>query len=493
MNIGFDNEKYLQTQSSHIKERIKQFDNKLYLEFGGKLFDDYHASRVLPGFQPDSKMRMLMQLSDQAEIIIVISAEDIEKNKVRGDLGITYDLDVLRLMSIFKNHGLFVGSVVITKYSGQESAFLFKNRLEKLGIKVYRHYPISGYPSNIPHIVSDEGYGKNDYIETSRPLIVVTAPGPGSGKMAVCLSQLYHEHKRGICAGYAKFETFPIWNIPLKHPVNLAYEAATADLNDVNMIDPFHLEAYNETTVNYNRDVEIFPVLESTFKKIMSTCPYKSPTDMGVNMAGNAIIDDEACKEASKQEIIRRYYQTKLDFKRGLVDKSAISKIEAIMLSLDLKATDRKCVNPALEIEEQTNEPGFAIELNDGHIITGKTTSLLGSASACLLNALKYLANIDDDILLIEPEVIEPVAKLKKGILKNKNPRLHTDEILLSLAISANNNENAKKALSCIEQLQYCEAHSSVILSETDIDTLKRLGIRLTSEDKFQFNRIYQK
>ena len=349
------------------------------------------------------------------------------------------------------------------------------------------------YPNDIEKIVSEEGFGINDYIETTKPLVVVTAPGPGSGKMATCLSQLYHEYTHGIKAGYAKFETFPIWNIPLKHPVNLAYEAATADLNDVNMIDPFHLEAYNETTVNYNRDVEIFPVLESTFKKIMSTCPYKSPTDMGVNMAGNAIIDDEACKEASKQEIIRRYYQTKLDFKRGLVDKSAISKIEAIMLTLDLKAIDRKCVNHALEIEEKTNEPGFAIELNDGHIITGKTTSLLGSASACLLNALKYLANIDDDILLIEPEVIEPVAKLKKGILKNKNPRLHTDEILLSLAISANNNENAKKALSCIEQLQYCEAHSSVILSETDIDTLKRLGIRLTSEDKFQFNRIYQK
>ena len=349
------------------------------------------------------------------------------------------------------------------------------------------------YPNDIEKIVSEEGFGINDYIETTKPLVVVTAPGPGSGKMATCLSQLYHEYTHGIKAGYAKFETFPIWNIPLKHPVNLAYEAATADLNDVNMIDPFHLEAYNKTTVNYNRDVEIFPVLESTFKKIMSTCPYKSPTDMGVNMAGNAIIDDEACKEASKQEIIRRYYQTKLDFKRGLVDKSAISKIEAIMLTLDLKATDRKCVNHALEIEVKTNEPGFAIELNDGHIITGKTTSLLGSASACLLNALKYLANIDDDILLIEPEVIEPVAKLKKGILKNKNPRLHTDEILLSLAISANNNENAKKALSCIEQLQYCEAHSSVILSETDIDTLKRLGIRLTSEDKFQFNRIYQK
>ena len=444
--IGFSNEKYIELQSKHIKERIKQFDNKLYLEFGGKLFDDHHASRVLPGFEPDSKLKMLLELKQDAEIIIVINANDIENNKMRGDLGITYDLEVLRLIDAFQNIGLYVGSVTITRFENQVHAIAFQKKLENLGIKVFRHYPIAGYPNDIEKIVSEEGFGINDYIETTKPLVVVTAPGPGSGKMATCLSQLYHEYTHGIKAGYAKFETFPIWNIPLKHPVNLAYEAATADLNDVNMIDPFHLEAYNETTVNYNRDVEIFPVLESTFKKIMSTCPYKSPT-----------------------------------------------KIEAIMLTLDLKAIDRKCVNHALEIEEKTNEPGFAIELNDEHIITGKTTSLLGSASACLLNALKYLANIDDDILLIEPEVIEPVAKLKKGILKNKNPRLHTDEILLSLAISANNNENAKKALSCIEQLQYCEAHSSVILSETDIDTLKRLGIRLTSEDKFQFNRIYQK
>ena len=491
--IGFNNQKYLEMQSEHIKERISQFGDKLYLEFGGKLFDDNHASRVLPGFSPDSKLQMLMQLKDDAEIVIVINANDIEQNKTRSDLQITYQEDVLRLINEFTQRGLYVGSVVVTQYNRQKAVDLFKARLKRRKIDVYFHYFIEGYPTDTKKIISDSGFGKNDYVKTTRPLVVVTAPGPGSGKMATCLSQLYHEHKHGIKAGYAKYETFPIWNLPLNHPVNLAYEAATADLADVNMIDPFHLEAYNETTVNYNRDVEIFPVLESTFKKIMSTCPYKSPTDMGVNMAGNAIIDDEACKEASKQEIIRRYYQTKLDFKRGLVDKSAISKIEAIMLTLDLKATDRKCVNHALEIEVKTNEPGFAIELNDGHIITGKTTSLLGSASACLLNALKYLANIDDDILLIEPEVIEPVAKLKKGILKNKNPRLHTDEILLSLSISANNNENAKKALSCIEQLQYCEAHSSVILSETDIDTLKRLGIRLTSEDKFQFNRIYQK
>lgn len=493
MKKAFSNELYVELQSKHIQERIAQFDNKLYLEFGGKLFDDNHASRVLPGFEPDSKLKMLLTLKDKVEVIIAVCAKDLERHKVRRDLGISYDDEVIRLIGEYERVGLYVGSVTITQYQHQNAADTFKLKLENRGIKVFMQYPIEGYPHDVDHIISPEGFGKNDYIITSKPLVVVTAPGPGSGKMATCLSQLYHEHLHGINAGYAKFETFPIWNLPLKHPVNLAYEAATIDLNDVNMIDPFHLEAYNETTVNYNRDVEIFPVLESTFKKIMSTCPYKSPTDMGVNMAGNAIIDDEACKEASKQEIIRRYYQTKLDFKRGLVDKSAISKIEAIMLTLDLKAIDRKCVNHALEIEEKTNEPGFAIELNDGHIITGKTTSLLGSASACLLNALKYLANIDDDILLIEPEVIEPVAKLKKGILKNKNPRLHTDEILLSLAISANNNENAKKALSCIEQLQYCEAHSSVILSETDIDTLKRLGIRLTSEDKFQFNRIYQK
>lgn len=425
MNIGFDNEKYLQTQSSHIKERIKQFDNKLYLEFGGKLFDDYHASRVLPGFQPDSKMRMLMQLSDQAEIIIVISAEDIEKNKVRGDLGITYDLDVLRLMSIFKNHDLFVGSVVITKYSGQESASLFKNRLEKLGIKVYRHYPISGYPSNIPHIVSDEGYGKNDYIETSRPLIVVTAPGPGSGKMAVCLSQLYHEHKRGICAGYAKFETFPIWNIPLKHPVNLAYEAATADLNDVNMIDPFHLEAYGQTTVNYNRDVEIFPVLNAMFVRIYGESPYKSPTDMGVNMAGNCICDDEVCKAASKQEIIRRYYDSLRRHLIGACSDEEVYKLEMLMNQAGITVHDRPVVDVALKHAEETGAPAAALELHDGRIVTGKTSNLLGASAALLLNALKELAGIDHKLHVISPEAIEPIQKLKTLYLGSKNPRLH--------------------------------------------------------------------
>ena len=486
MNIGFDNEKYLQTQSSHIKERIKQFDNKLYLEFGGKLFDDYHASRVLPGFQPDSKMRRLMQLSDQAEIIIVISAEDIEKNKVRGDLGITYDLDVLRLMSIFKNHGLFVGSVVITKYSGQESAFLFKNRLEKLGIKVYRHYPISGYPSNIPHIVSDEGYGKNDYIETSRPLIVVTAPGPGSGKMAVCLSQLYHEHKRGICAGYAKFETFPIWNIPLKHPVNLAYEAATADLNDVNMIDPFHLEAYGQTTVNYNRDVEIFPVLNAMFERIYGESPYKSPTDMGVNMAGNCICDDEVCKAASKQEIIRRYYDSLRRHLIGACSDEEVYKLEMLMNQAGITVHDRPVVDVALKHAEETGAPAAALELHDGRIVTGKTSNLLGASAALLLNALKELAGIDHKLHVISPEAIEPIQKLKTQYLGSKNPRLHTDEILIALSVSAASNPTAQLALAQLPKLKGCQAHTSVMIGTVDMKQFKKLSIQATFEAKYE-------
>ena len=486
MNIGFDNEKYLQTQSSHIKERIKPFDNKLYLEFGGKLFDDYHASRVLPGFQPDSKMRMLMQLSDQAEIIIVISAEDIEKNKVRGDLGITYDLDVLRLMSIFKNHGLFVGSVVITKYSGQESAFLFKNRLEKLGIKVYRHYPISGYPSNIPHIVSDEGYGKNDYIETSRPLIVVTAPGPGSGKMAVCLSQLYHEHKRGICAGYAKFETFPIWNIPLKHPVNLAYEAATADLNDVNMIDPFHLEAYGQTTVNYNRDVEIFPVLNAMFERIYGESPYKSPTDMGVNMAGNCICDDEVCKAASKQEIIRRYYDSLRRHLIGACSDEEVYKLEMLMNQAGITVHDRPVVDVALKHAEETGAPAAALELHDGRIVTGKTSNLLGASAALLLNALKELAGIDHKLHVISPEAIEPIQKLKTQYLGSKNPRLHTDEILIALSVSAASNPTAQLALAQLPKLKGCQAHTSVMIGTVDMKQFKKLSIQATFEAKYE-------
>ncbi len=486
MRIGFDNEKYLRMQSEHIRERISQFDNKLYLEFGGKLFDDYHASRVLPGFEPDSKLRLLMQLSDQAEIVIVISAGDIEKNKVRGDLGITYDTDVLRLIDSFEEKGLFVGSVVITQYSGQNSANLFKARLEKLKIKVYTHYCIDGYPSNIPLIVSDEGYGKNDYIETSRPLVIITAPGPGSGKMATCLSQLYHEHKRGVHAGYAKFETFPIWNIPLKHPVNLAYEAATADLNDVNMIDPFHLEAYGITTVNYNRDVEIFPVLDAIFERIYGENPYKSPTDMGVNMAGNCICDDHVCREASNQEIIRRYYAALKGLAEGKSDESEVLKIKLLMNQAHTTIHDRKVVEAALKRAKETNGPAAAMELPDGTIITGRTTPLLGASSALLLNALKTLAGLDDDLHLISPTVIEPIQKLKTQCLGSKNPRLHTDEVLIALSICAATDKNAQLALEQIPKLKGCQAHTSVMLSSVDIKQFKRLNVELTSEANFE-------
>lgn len=486
MKTGFDNEKYLTMQSEHIRERISKFGNKLYLEFGGKLFDDFHASRVLPGFEPDSKLRMLMQLSDQAEIVIVISAADIDKNKVRGDLGITYDEDVLRLIEVFSERGLYVGSVCITRYSGQEGADLFKNRLEKLGIRVFVHYNIPGYPSNTSLIVSDEGYGKNQYIETSRPLVVVTAPGPGSGKMAVCLSQLYHEHKRGICAGYAKFETFPIWNIPLKHPVNLAYEAATADLNDVNMIDPFHLEAYGETTVNYNRDVEIFPVLQAMFEKIMGECPYKSPTDMGVNMAGNCIVDDEVCKEASRQEIIRRYYKSCDALVSGTGKEDEVCKIELLLKQAHAVLEDRRVVTAALDIEKQTGAPAAALELPDGEIIDGKTSDLLGASSALLLNALKKLAGIEHAHHVISPEAIRPIQELKTKYLGSKNPRLHTDETLIALSVSAASNPEAGLALEQLPKLKGCQAHTSVMLSSVDIWQFRRLGIELTCEPKFE-------
>lgn len=486
MKIGFDNQKYLDMQSSHIRERINQFDNKLYLEFGGKLFDDYHASRVLPGFCPDSKLRLLKELSDAAEIVIVISAADIETNKMRGDLGITYDSDVLRLKDEFEENGLFVGSVVITQYSGQNSADLFKGRLEKLGIKVYVHYVIEGYPSNIPLIVSDEGYGKNDYIETSRPLVVITAPGPGSGKMATCLSQLYHEHKRGIRAGYAKFETFPIWNIPLKHPVNLAYEAATADLNDVNMIDPFHLEAYGETTVNYNRDVEIFPVLSAIFERIYGENPYKSPTDMGVNMAGNCICDDEACCEASKQEIIRRYYHTMDRFLAGNCPKDEAYKIELLMNQAGVTLHDRKVVDAALEAAAQTDGPAAALELPDGRIVTGKTTKLLGASAALILNALKELAGIDHDTHVISPAAIEPIQKVKTEFLGSKNPRLHMDEVLIALSISAATDPVAELALNQIPKLKGCQAHVSVMLANVDVRLFQKLSIQATSEPKYE-------
>lgn len=491
MKTGFDNETYLKMQSEHILERINQFGNKLYLEFGGKLFDDFHASRVLPGFEPDSKLRMLLKLSDQAEIVIVISAGDIEKNKVRGDLGITYDTDVLRLIDSFEEKGLYVGSVVITQYSGQNSAQVFKQRLQKLGIKVYTHYAIEGYPSNIPLIVSEDGYGKNEYIETTRPLVVITAPGPGSGKMATCLSQLYHEHKRGIQAGYAKFETFPIWNIPLKHPVNLAYEAATADLNDVNMIDPFHLEAYGVTTVNYNRDVEIFPVLNAIFERIYGSSSYKSPTDMGVNMAGNCIVDDEACKEASRQEIIRRYYRALDGLMDGTVPESEAFKIELIMKQAHLSVTDRKVVSSALKRAELTGAPAAALELPNGRQITGKTSDLLGASAALLLNALKELAGIPHDVHVISPEAIEPIQRLKVSYLGSKNPRLHTDEVLIALSISAATLPAAKQALEQLPSLRGCQMHSSVMLSQVDIKQLNRLGLQVTMEPKYEHKRLY--
>lgn len=491
MKIGFDNDKYLLMQSEHIKERISKFDNKLYLEFGGKLFDDYHASRVLPGFAPDSKLRMLMQLSEHAEIVIVISAGDIEKNKIRGDLGITYDLDVIRLIDAFKERGFFVGSVVITQYSGQNSANIFKSKLENLGIKVYIHYPIEGYPSNIPLIVSDEGYGKNEYIETSRPLVIITAPGPGSGKMATCLSQLYHEHKRGIHAGYAKFETFPIWNIPLKHPVNLAYEAATADLNDVNMIDPFHLEAYGETTVNYNRDVEIFPVLSAIFERIFGKCPYQSPTDMGVNMVGNCIIDDEVCREASKQEIIRRYYQSLERHLEGENNDDEVFKLELLMKQAGISTENRKATTAALNCAKETGAPAVALELEDGKIITGKTSDLLGASAALMLNTLKELANIPHEVHVISPAAIEPIQKLKTEYLGSQNPRLHTDEVLIALSSTAATSDLAKLALAQLPKLKGCQVHSSVMLSAVDKKVFKKLGVQLTCEAVYEHKKLY--
>ena len=484
MRIGFDNDKYISMQSEHIKERISKFDNKLYLELGGKLFDDYHAARVLPGFQPDSKIKMLRQLSDSAEIVIAVSAVDIEKNKVRGDIGITYDDEVLRLIDAFTSMGLYVGSVVITQYAGQLNVELLKRRLAAIGMPTYYHYPISGYPSNIPLIVSDDGYGRNDYIKTTRPLVIVTAPGPGSGKMATCLSQLYHEYKRGCHAGYAKFETFPIWNIPLKHPVNLAYEAATADLRDVNMIDPFHLEKYGEYAVNYNRDVEAFPLLSAIFEKIIGECPYSSPTDMGVNMAGYCITDDDAVCEASKREIIRRYYTSKCRQLKCLEDDETVYKIELVMKQAGVTALDRAVTVAALERAEETGKPAAALELEDGTVITGKTTNLLGASSALFLNVLKYLADIPDNIHLLAADIIEPVQRLKTNCLGSRNPRLHTDETLIALSVCASHDERAALALSQLGKLRGCEAHSSVMLSSVDKSMFKKLGINLTCEPR---------
>ncbi len=490
---GFDNDKYLKMQSEKIRDRIAAFGGKLYLEFGGKLFDDYHASRVLPGFKPDSKIDMLVQLKEQAEIVIVINAEDIEKNKIRSDLGISYDLDVLRLIDAFRSYGLYVGSVCLTRFAGQPSAVAYQRKLEALGMRVYRHYPIEGYPYDVAHIVSDDGCGKNDYIETSRSLVVVTAPGPGSGKMATCLSQLYHEYRRGIQAGYAKYETFPIWNLPLTHPVNLAYEAATADLNDVNLIDPFHLEAYGETTVNYNRDVEIFPVLKAIFETIMGECPYKSPTDMGVNMAGYGICDDDAVREAAKQEIIRRYYNTRLSLRQGTADEAQVTKIELLMKQMNITTSDRPIIDAASRKAEMTGEPAAAIELPDGRIVTGKTSALLGASSAMLLNALKTLAGIDDDIHLISPSIIEPIQELKVQHLGNKNPRLHMDELLVALSICASSDSTARRAMEQLQNLRDSEVHSSVILSHVDVDVFRKLGINLTCEPVYQSHRFYHR
>ena len=495
MKIGFDNAKYLQMQSQHIRERIAQFDNKLYLEFGGKLFDDYHASRVLPGFEPDSKLQMLLQLKEQAEIVIVISAQDIISSKVRGDYGITYDLDVLRLIDAFQGMGLFVGSVCVTMYTAAPEVEAFEHKLNSVGVRTFRHYKIPGYPNDVARIVSDEGYGKNDYIETQRPLVVITAPGPGSGKMATCLSQLYHEHKRGIKAGYAKFETFPIWNLPLKHPVNLAYEAATADLNDVNMIDPFHLEAYGVTTVNYNRDIEIFPVVNAMFELIAGKSPYKSPTDMGVNMAGNCIVDDEVCREASRNEIIRRYFKTLCDQKTGKNVDGELFKLELLLNQAGLAVGERPVEKQAHAVAERTDgAPAVAIELPDGTVVTGKTGPLLGAASSALLNALKKLAGIDQEIDLVSARAIEPIQTLKTNYLGSRNPRLHTDEILIALSSSAAENETAAIALRQLSKLKGCDMHSTVILSSVDTDTLKRLGMYLTCEPAYeQEDRKYHK
>ncbi len=491
--IGFDNDKYLHLQTEKIRQRVAQFGGKLYLEFGGKLFDDYHASRVLPGFRPDSKMRMLLQLKDQAELVIAISADDIEKNKRRGDLGITYDLDVMRLIDAFREFGLYVGSVVLTKFRSQPAAENFQRKLEALGVLVYRHYPIEDYPSNIPLIVSEDGFGKNEYIKTSRPIVVITAPGPGSGKMATALSQLYHEHQRGIQSGYAKYETFPVWNLPLKHPVNRAYEAATIDLDDVNMIDPFHLEAYGETTVNYNRDVEIFPVVEAMFRKIYGQCPYKSPTDMGVNMVGSAIVDDEVCRNASNQEVIRRYFETACHVKRGNTAAVQLHKMEMLMRSMELEVQMRRTVPAARDVAQQTGDPAVAIELSDGTIVTGKTSSLMGASCAAMLNALKYLAGIPDEVKLISPEVLEPITHLKVEHLGNRNPRLHTDEILIALSICANTDSNAEMAMEQLSSLRNAQVHSTVILSQVDENVFKKLGAHVTCEAAYESQKLYHK
>ena len=492
-SIGFDNGEYIRLQSENIRKRIDMFGDKLYLEFGGKLFDDYHAARVLPGFEPDAKVKLLLQMKDEAEIVIVINADAIEKSKRRGDLGITYDQDTLRLIDAFRGIGLYVGSVVITCFNNQSLAKAFEKRLKNLGIKVYRHYAIEDYPNNLPLIVSEEGFGRNDYVETERRLVVVTAPGPGSGKMAVCLSQLYHEHKRGIQAGYAKFETFPIWNIPLKHPVNIAYEAATADLNDVNMIDPFHLEAYGVTSVNYNRDIEIYPVLTAMMNRIMGSSPYKSPTDMGVNMAGFAISDEEVVCAAAKQEVLRRFYNAQCSLRQGFGTQAEVSQLELLMNQLNITPNDRPVVGAALKRAEDTGEPATAVQLKDGRMITGRTSDLLGPSAAVLLNVLKTLAGIEDEVMLLSPTIIEPIQRMKTEFLGNSNPRLHTDEVLIALSICAATDDNARRALEQVPQMAGLEAHSTVILSSVDVQTFRKLGVNITFEPKYHTKKLYHK
>ena len=493
MRVGFDHDQYTAMQSEHIRHRIQAFGGKLYLDLGGKLFDDFHASRVLPGFRPDSKVAMLLNLKDQAELVIAINADDIEKSKVRGDLGITYDADVLRLIDAFRGIGLYVGSVVLTRWREQRTAVAFKQRLESLGVRVFRHFPIEGYPYDVKHIVSDEGFGANEYVETSRPLVLVTAPGPGSGKMAVCLSQLYQEHQRGVQAGYAKFETFPIWNLPLKHPVNVAYEAATVDLDDVNMIDPFHLEAYGQTTVNYNRDIEIFPVLRAVFEKIYGHSPYQSPTDMGVNMAGNCITDDEACRAAALQEIIRRYYAARCAVRQGRALQTEVEKLQLLLQQMNLSDDDRPVIAAARARAQETGAPALAIELPDGRIVTGKTSALLGPSAAVLLNALKTLGGIEKETPLISPAVIGPIQELKCHYLGNHNPRLHSDEILVALSICAASHETAARAMRQLPLLAHCEAHSTVILPQVDDNVFKRLKMNLTCDPHYQSRKLYHK
>ena len=491
--IGFDNALYLKLQTQHIRERIAQFGGKLYLEFGGKLFDDYHASRVLPGFEPDSKLKMLLQLREQAELVLVLNANDIEHSKRRGDLDITYDADALRLIDEARARGLSANSVVITQYCGQPAAEAFAHKLVQLGIRVYRHYPIEGYPSNLSLIVSPDGFGKNDFVETEKPLVVVTAPGPGSGKMAVCLSQLYHEHQRGVAAGYAKFETFPVWNLPQQHPVNLAYEAATLDLEDKNVIDPYHLQAYNTVAVNYNRDVEVFPVLKAIFEAIYGKSPYCSPMDMGVNMAGFCLSNDEVCQQAARMEIVRRYYAARCALRMGVGSEEEVRNAELIMNQAHVTREDRRVVAPALEVAEETGQPAAAMEMPDGRIVTGKTSDLLGASAALLLNALKALAGIKKEIDLISATIIEPIQDLKVNHLGNHNPRLHTDEILVALSICAATNPTAELAMQALQDLRGCEVHSSVILSSVDENTFRKLGINLTCEPRYQSKQLYHK